>query len=122
METNIFPIPLLSLLKKIESVVGRVPSIRNGPRAVDLDIVFCGSDIIDTRSSKETFSDNVDGELIIPHPRVQEREFVLRPLNEYVSFYLLFRFIDRPFFEKHDPRFHPSDLAEKCKIALNRSI
>lgn len=84
METNIFPIALLGLLKKIESVVGRVPSIRYGPRAVDLDIIFCGSDIIDTRSNKETL-DNLDGELVIPHPRVQEREFVLRPLNEYVS-------------------------------------
>ena len=85
METNIPPVALLSLLKKIESVVGRVPSIRNGPRAVDLDIIFCGNDIIDTRSSKETLSDNLDGELVIPHPLVQEREFVLRPLNEYVS-------------------------------------
>ena len=86
-ETNIFPIALLSLLKKIESIVGRVPSIRNGPRAVDLDIIFCGSNIIDTRSNKETL-DNLDGELVIPHPRVQEREFVLRPLNEYDMFLL----------------------------------
>ena len=82
-ETNISPIALLSLLKKIESVVGRVPSIRNGPRAIDLDIIFCGSKIIDTRSDKETL-DNLNGELVVPHPRVQEREFVLRPLNEYV--------------------------------------
>ena len=85
-ETNIFPIALLGLLKKIESVVGRVPSIKNGPRAVDLDIIFCGSNIIDTRSNKKSLSDNLDGELVIPHPRVQEREFVLRPLNEYVLF------------------------------------
>ena len=93
METNIPPIALLSLLKKIESVVGRVPSIRNGPRAVDLDIIFCGNDIIDTRSSKETpLSDNLDGELVIPHPLVQEREFVLRPLNEYV-FFLSFKYL-----------------------------
>ena len=82
-ETNIPPIALLSLLKKIESIVGRVPSVRNGPRAVDLDIIFYGSDVVDTRSNKETL-DNLDGELVIPHPRVQEREFVLRPLNEYV--------------------------------------
>lgn len=83
-ETNIPPIALLSLLKKVESVVGRVPSIRNGPRTVDLDIIFCGSNIIDTRSNKETL-DNLDGELVVPHPQVQEREFVLRPLNEYGS-------------------------------------
>jgi dihydroneopterin aldolase/2-amino-4-hydroxy-6-hydroxymethyldihydropteridine diphosphokinase/dihydropteroate synthase len=88
-ETNIFPIALLSLLKKIESVVGRVPSIRNGPRAVDLDIIFFGNDIIDTRSSKEMPSDGLDGELVIPHLRVQEREFVLRPLDEYVFFFFI---------------------------------
>ena len=116
METNIFPIGLLWLLKKIESVVGRVPSVRNGPRAVDLDIIFCGSNIIDTRSNKETL-DNLDGELVIPHPRVQEREFVLRPLNEYIlpSIYCVNRLIYR----KHDPRFHPPDLAKKCKVALS---
>jgi dihydroneopterin aldolase / 2-amino-4-hydroxy-6-hydroxymethyldihydropteridine diphosphokinase / dihydropteroate synthase len=83
-ETNIPPIALLSLLKKVESIVGRVPSIRNGPRAVDLDVIFYGSDVVDTRSNKDNL-DNLDGELVIPHPRVQEREFVLRPLNEYVS-------------------------------------
>ncbi|KAF8803378.1 Dihydropteroate synthase-like protein [Phlegmacium glaucopus] len=82
-KTNIPPIALLGLLKKIESVVGRVRSIRNGPRAVDLDIIFCGSNIIDTRSDKETL-DNLNGKLVVPHPRVQEREFVLRPLNDMI--------------------------------------
>jgi dihydroneopterin aldolase/2-amino-4-hydroxy-6-hydroxymethyldihydropteridine diphosphokinase/dihydropteroate synthase len=61
--------------------VGRVPSIRNGPRAVDLDIIFYDNEIIDTRQNLGDF-DNVEGELMIPHPRLQEREFVLRPLNE----------------------------------------
>lgn len=77
---------LLRLLKKIESIVGRVPSIRNGPRAVDLDIVFYGDVNFDTRNDK-TNLDDLDGELVIPHPRVQEREFVLRPLAEYVTIY-----------------------------------
>lgn len=74
---------LLVLLKKIEVIVGRVPSIRNGPRAVDLDILLFDQEVIDTRptDSKKDLDDLV-GELIVPHPRMQEREFVLRPLNE----------------------------------------
>ena len=122
-ETNIFPFALLRLLKKIESVVGRVPSIRHGPRAVDLDIIFCGSDVIDTtRSSKEIIDYNLDGQLVVPHPRVQEREFVLRPLNEYVSSYIYCIIYRLTPVRKHDSGFHPSDLAKKCKVALNRGV
>ncbi|KAI5826937.1 hypothetical protein K523DRAFT_354751, partial [Schizophyllum commune Tattone D] len=39
-ETNLPPVALLRLLKKIEEIVGRVPSVRNGPRAIDLDVVL----------------------------------------------------------------------------------
>jgi dihydroneopterin aldolase/2-amino-4-hydroxy-6-hydroxymethyldihydropteridine diphosphokinase/dihydropteroate synthase len=88
-ETNISPLPLLHLLKNIESAVGRVSSIRNGPRAIDLDIVLYGDAIIDTRPpSQRSNLDNLLGELVVPHPRMVEREFVLRPLNEYVLIYL----------------------------------
>ena len=82
-ETNLSPPTLLEVLKNIEVTVGRVPSFRNGPRAIDLDILFYDSDIIDTRlpEARETL-DNLEGELLIPHPRLAEREFVLRPLNE----------------------------------------
>lgn len=72
---------LLRVLKAVELKVGRVPSIRNGPRAIDLDIIFYDNDVIDTRLNPRDFT-NVEGELIVPHPRLQEREFVLRPLNE----------------------------------------
>jgi hypothetical protein len=76
---------LLQLLKNIESAVGRVSSIRNGPRAIDLDIVLYGDAIIDTRPlSQRTGLDNLMGELVVPHPRMVEREFVLRPINECV--------------------------------------
>ncbi|KAG6816330.1 hypothetical protein H0H87_006929 [Tephrocybe sp. NHM501043] len=82
-ETNIPPVILLRLLKHIESTVGRVPSVRNGPRAIDLDIVLYGADVIDTRPPSERYDlDNLTGHLVIPHPRLAEREFVLRPLNE----------------------------------------
>ena len=57
--------------------------MRFGPRAVDLDIVTFGSSIVDTRDEAERGSlDNLAGHLVIPHPRMAEREFVLRPLNE----------------------------------------
>ena len=82
-ETNLEPVVLLCLLKKIEEVVGRVPTVRNGPRAVDVDILFYDSSIIDTRpKNKRHDLDNLTGELVVPHPRMVEREFVLRPLNK----------------------------------------
>ena len=76
---------LLNVLKKIETTVGRVPSIRNGPRAIDLDILLYDDETIDTRMPDQRSSfDNLEGELVVPHPRIAEREFVLRPLNEFV--------------------------------------
>lgn len=84
-ETNLPPLPLLRLLKNIESAVGRVSSIRNGPRAIDLDIVLYGDAVIDTRPlSQRANLNNLMGELVVPHPRMVEREFVLRPMNEWV--------------------------------------
>jgi len=66
--------------------VGRVPSIRNGPRAIDLDIVTYDNELIDTRPSDQRSSlDNLQDQLVVPHPRLSEREFVLRPLNEWVA-------------------------------------
>ena len=62
---------LLSVLKTIEQAAGRVlTSARNQPRPLDLDILFYGDEVIDTR------------ELVVPHPRWHEREFVLEPLRE----------------------------------------
>ncbi|KAG6888174.1 hypothetical protein C0995_010122 [Termitomyces sp. Mi166 len=85
LETNIPPLILLRLLQHIETTVGRVPSVRNGPRAVDLDIVLYGTQVIDTRSPGERNSlENLTGQLLVPHPRMFEREFVLRPLNDMI--------------------------------------
>ena len=62
---------LLETLKKFEIDIGRVPTEeRYGPRAIDLDILFYGSDVV-----------NEPG-LSIPHPLMAEREFVLRPLAD----------------------------------------
>jgi len=85
-ETNLPPVALLQVLKRIEAHVGRVPSIRNGPRAIDLDIIIYDNQVIDTRPlDSRTHPENLDNQLIVPHPRVSEREFVLRPLNELVA-------------------------------------
>ncbi|KIY67481.1 Dihydropteroate synthase [Cylindrobasidium torrendii FP15055 ss-10] len=86
-ETSLNPKDLLQLLKNIEEAVGRVESIRNGPRAVDLDIVFYDSLLLDTRADKEE-ADHLNGNLVIPHPRMSEREFVLRPLNDMIPDFL----------------------------------
>ncbi|KAK2460030.1 hypothetical protein APHAL10511_007953 [Amanita phalloides] len=87
-ETNLEPIQLLHLLKRIEQRVGREPGIRYGPRAVDLDIVFFDNKVVDTRPKEEQGRfDNLSGELVIPHPRLIEREFVLRPLNDMIPDY-----------------------------------
>ena len=70
-------------MKEIETVVGRVPNVRFGPRAVDIDILTYDDQLVDTRPPGSRASlDNLIGELVIPHPRICEREFVLRPLNE----------------------------------------
>lgn len=82
-ETNIQPMSLLQLVKRIEDIVGRQPSFRNGPRAIDLDIVLYDQLTIDTRPMEERNTlDNLKGHLVAPHPRMSEREFVLRPLFE----------------------------------------
>lgn len=57
--------------------------MRNGPRAVDLDIVTYNNLVLDTRDPNQRGNlENLEGELVVPHPRLSEREFVLRPLNE----------------------------------------
>ena len=87
METNIPPVELLRILKEVEAAVGRVATFRNGPRAVDLDIVTYDDVVLDTRPPTERQDlNNLDGQLVIPHPRMGEREFVLRPLAEYARF------------------------------------
>ncbi|GMI51999.1 hypothetical protein TeGR_g1618 [Tetraparma gracilis] len=69
-ETALPPPLLLGHLKSIEAAVGRVPSVRNGPRLLDLDILSHGGARVETP------------DLQIPHPRIGEREFVLRPLRD----------------------------------------
>lgn len=64
------PLEMLSTLKAIEARMGRKETIRWGDRIIDLDIVLWGSRIIESPA------------LTIPHPRMHQREFVLRPLGD----------------------------------------
>jgi 2-amino-4-hydroxy-6-hydroxymethyldihydropteridine diphosphokinase len=73
LSAELSPAELLYHLKRIEVILGRDPQgIRYGPRVVDLDILsFDGLCVTDT-----------DLDLIVPHPRLQERRFVLEPMAE----------------------------------------
>ncbi|MDD5094568.1 MAG: 2-amino-4-hydroxy-6-hydroxymethyldihydropteridine diphosphokinase [Dehalococcoidia bacterium] len=64
------PLELLSLAKEIENQIGRISSFPSGPRVIDIDILFYNDQVIETEN------------LIIPHPRIGERAFVLVPLAE----------------------------------------
>lgn len=68
--TSLSPCELLAMVKGVEKTVGREPSFPNGPRAIDVDILF-----YEQRKVIETG-------LEIPHPRLAERAFVLVPLAE----------------------------------------
>ncbi len=68
--TSLNPIDLLRTVKKIEKKMGRKDTIRYGPRIIDIDIIFYNNIIFKSE------------ELIIPHPLMHKRNFVLKPLCE----------------------------------------
>ena len=73
------PLELLEVLKETESVVGRTKTFRNGPRVVDLDIIFYDDLVVEKVPDLDAV---VRLDLTLPHARMLEREFVLRPLAE----------------------------------------
>ena len=65
------PLMLLKLTQSIEKTLGRIASPeRNSPRLIDIDLLYFGDEILDSEA------------LILPHPRLGERRFVLQPLAE----------------------------------------
>ena len=68
--TKLKPVDLLQSIKQIENKLGRKPSFRNAPRIIDIDILFYDNKIMNINN------------LVIPHPRLVERAFVLIPLAE----------------------------------------
>ena len=69
-ETELSPHALLGACLGIEAGFHRVRTIKNGPRVLDLDLLFYENEVINTP------------ELILPHPRIKERAFVLVPLED----------------------------------------
>ena len=69
-DTDMQPHDLLKDVKGIERLMGRVLNFRNGPRLIDLDILLYGDQVVDMP------------DLTVPHPRLQERAFMLVPMCE----------------------------------------
>ena len=61
---------MMARLLRIEYILGRRSKAQNRPRTIDLDLLFFGNEILDTEF------------LTLPHPRIQDRKFVLAPLAE----------------------------------------
>jgi 2-amino-4-hydroxy-6-hydroxymethyldihydropteridine diphosphokinase len=70
LETGLAPQDLLLRLKAMEDGLGRVASVRYGPRLIDIDILLHGDVVMESDI------------LTLPHPRLFERHFVLAPLDE----------------------------------------
>ena len=69
-ETDKTPQELLRLCRSVENEMGRVRTVRWGPRTMDVDILLYGDAVIR------------EDDLTVPHPRMTERKFVLAPLAE----------------------------------------
>lgn len=72
-DTKLSALDLLRFIKSIERAMGRRETFRYGPRLIDLDILLFGELILNAPN------------LVIPHPRMVERAFVLAPLAEIAS-------------------------------------
>jgi 2-amino-4-hydroxy-6-hydroxymethyldihydropteridine diphosphokinase len=67
--TALQPLALMTILHEVETSFGRTRSVPNAPRTLDIDLLDYGGLIL-------------DGPLVLPHPRIAERRFVLEPLAE----------------------------------------
>jgi 2-amino-4-hydroxy-6-hydroxymethyldihydropteridine diphosphokinase len=70
LETEMMPRRLLGRVLALEQAMGRRRLQLKGPRTIDIDILLFGNSVVDT------------SELILPHPALHERRFVLEPLSE----------------------------------------
>jgi len=69
-ETQLEPRELMVKLQRIEKQLGRIRTVENAPRTIDLDILLYGDKKID------------EPDLKIPHPKMHERDFVIKPLKD----------------------------------------
>jgi 2-amino-4-hydroxy-6-hydroxymethyldihydropteridine diphosphokinase len=70
LETAMEPVALMRKLLAVEQAMGRVRGVAKGPRVIDLDLLLYGDVVMTTAG------------LVLPHPEMQERRFVLEPLAE----------------------------------------
>ncbi len=70
LQTSLAAAPLLQVLLSIENAMGRIRTEKNAPRPIDIDILFFNNEVISQPG------------LVIPHPQLQHRRFVLIPLRE----------------------------------------
>ena len=73
LDTALSPHALLGAALGIEATMGRVREQQNGPRVIDIDLLLYDGLVLHT------------DELTLPHPRMNEREFVLQPLREVMA-------------------------------------
>ncbi|MGH9403797.1 MAG: 2-amino-4-hydroxy-6-hydroxymethyldihydropteridine diphosphokinase [Terriglobia bacterium] len=69
-QTDLMPLRLLRVCKEVERAIGRRPGVLKGPRPIDIDILLYENAVIHSR------------ELVVPHPGMAARRFVLVPLAE----------------------------------------
>ncbi len=72
--TTLLPRDLLQALQDIEKMMGRVRTFAGAPRIIDLDLILYGYEIIH------------EVDVIVPHPEMHQRRFVLEPLCEIASY------------------------------------
>ena len=70
LDTELSPRELLELCRRLETAAGRVRTEHWGPRTLDVDVLLVGDLTVD------------EPDLVVPHPRMWERDFVLRPLAD----------------------------------------
>jgi 2-amino-4-hydroxy-6-hydroxymethyldihydropteridine diphosphokinase len=95
-ETTLNALQTMETILSIEEKMGRVRTTKNAPRIIDIDILYFNKEVIDSKI------------LIIPHPEIQNRRFVLTPLNEISPNFI------HPLLGKSNHQ-----LLAACKDALN---
>jgi 2-amino-4-hydroxy-6-hydroxymethyldihydropteridine diphosphokinase len=75
LETALSPQKCIALLQEIERTLGRIKTHKWGPRSIDIDILFYENEVL------------LQEDMIIPHPHLQNRAFVLAPLCDLIPAY-----------------------------------
>jgi 2-amino-4-hydroxy-6-hydroxymethyldihydropteridine diphosphokinase len=74
LSTEASPRELLDLCRRLEATAGRVRGERWGPRTLDVDVLWIDGEVVD------------EPDLVVPHPRMWERRFVLAPLRDVAPY------------------------------------